>query len=46
MVTFAVIQLSVPQFPYLTVFLMELLNKETQDTLSPGLLLSGNKSYL
>lgn len=46
------IKLSVPQFPYLkmgpnnlTVPLREHLNNETQDTLIPGLLLSGSKSY-
>lgn len=41
-----VVQLSVPQFPYLTVLLREFFNHETQDTLIPGRPLSGKKSYL
>lgn len=40
------VKLSVPEFLYLSVFLKELLNNETQETLIPRLQLSGSKSYL
>ena len=40
------VKLSVPQFLYLSVFLKDLLNNETQETLIPRLQLSGSKSYL